>query len=329
MTGNDLEYQIDNFSKFVAATKQELSKSIVGMNDVISTSLTALFAGGHLLLEGAPGLGKTILVKSLAKVLGLNFSRVQFTADLMPSDLTGTQVLQQDRDGRREFEFKPGPIFANLVLADEVNRSGPKTQSSLLEAMAEHQVSVLGKTYPLSSPFLVMATQNPIELEGTYPLPEAQLDRFLFKVLVEAPSSAELKEILRRTTSAETSEPRQITREGEASSLICDFQQLVRRVVIPQGLDDIIVGLMQNLTPTSNSAVKLAKEYVRYGPGTRAAQALIMGAKVQALMDKRANIDIQDIRAIAKPALRHRLILNFQAQAEDVTADEIIADALS
>lgn len=312
------------FADSFTAIEKEISRVIVGMEDTIRMTLAAIFAGGHVLLEGAPGLGKTLLVKSIAQAMGLSFHRIQFTSDLMPSDITGTQVLTEDENARRRFVFKPGPVFANIILADEVNRAGPKTQSALLEAMEEKQVSVLGETYKLSEPFFVLATQNPIELEGTYPLPEAQLDRFLFKLLIVSPTAMHLKEILARTTGSNNAQIRMLMPPNEIAATIMGMRTLVRRVLVAPPLEDLLVGMIFALTPGTNNCTELVSQYVRFGPGPRAAQAVLLTAKVFALLDNRINVSYQDIKLTLVPALRHRIILNYQAEAEGVTADQII-----
>lgn len=322
--GKEMMAEVQRFTETFRAIEKEIDRVIVGMSDVVELTLAAIFAGGHVLLEGAPGLGKTLLVKSIANTLGLSFHRIQFTSDLMPSDITGTQVLSEDESGRRKFQFKPGPIFANIVLADEVNRAGPKTQSALLEAMEERQVSILGDTYLLPNPFFVLATQNPVELEGTYPLPEAQLDRFIFKLLVPSPSAQELKEILARTTGAQVPAAQPIMPPAELVHRLLGMRQLVRRVIVAPPLEDLLVGMMFSLTPQSVSATELVSQYVRFGPGPRGAQSVLLAAKVLALLDGRINLSYQDILRTLVPALRHRLILNYQAEAEGVTADQII-----
>ena len=258
--------------------------------------------------------------------MGLSFNRVQFTSDLMPSDITGTQVLTEDESGRRRFEFKPGPIFANIVLADEVNRAGPKTQSSLLEAMEEKQVTVFGQTHQLPQPFFVLATQNPIELEGTYPLPEAQLDRFLFKLVVSPPSAQALKEILSRTTGSRSAEISPVFSPEETVRRILSMRELVREVSVAAPLEDVLVGIVFALTPGSNSASNLVSEYVRFGPGPRGAQAVLLTAKVFALLDGRLNLSYEDIEAVVVPALRHRIIVNYQAEAEGISTEAIIEE---
>ena len=312
------------FNRAFRDLEQQVGKAIVGMNDVVRLTLTAIFGGGHVLLEGVPGLGKTLLVKSMARVLGLTFKRIQFTPDLMPSDVTGTQVLTEDDSGKRRFVFKPGPVFANLLLADEINRATPKTQSALLEAMEERQVTVLDETHKLPAPFFVLATQNPVELEGTYPLPEAQLDRFMLKLLVPAPSSVQLKEILTRTTGIMEAQLETVFPAGQGATSIDAFKNLVRCVVVADPIFEILVRMISALTPTNSFATEYTKKYVRFGPGPRGSQAVILAAKVQALLDGRFNLSFDDIKAVFLPALRHRLILNFQAEADGISADTII-----
>lgn len=319
---------LQDFQRYFRAVETEVKKVIVGMPDILNLTLTAIFAGGHVLLEGAPGLGKTLLVKSIAQTLGLTFHRIQFTSDLMPSDITGTQVISEDETGQRHFIFRPGPVFSNIVLADEVNRAGPKTQSALLEAMEEKQVTVLGTTHILPKPYFVLATQNPIELEGTYPLPEAQLDRFMFKLLLSPPTPAELKEILARTTGSVYYQPQTLLPPEESAKVIMHMRELVRRVLVAAPLEDILMGIIFALTPGSSTCADKVSEYVRFGPGPRGAQSVLLAAKVLALLDGRLNISTEDLRAAVKPALRHRLILNYQAEAEGVTADEIIQAAM-
>jgi MoxR-like ATPase len=321
-----LEQGIRDFQSSFQTIEREVRNTIVGMNEVVRSTLAAICARGHVLLEGAPGLGKTLLVKSLARALGLTFKRVQFTPDLMPSDITGTQVLTEEAGGARRFVFKQGPVFANIVLADEINRATPKTQASLLEAMEERQVTVLDQTYPLPQPFFVLATQNPIELEGTYPLPEAQLDRFLVKVLVPAPSSVELKEILARTTGTTVPEVNPVFSADKALGEIVWMQEIVRHVVISDPLQDVLVRIIAALTPGSEFATDSVKQYVRFGPGPRGAQSVVLAAKVNALLDGRINISFDDIRQVLHSTLRHRLILQFQAEADGVSADDLLGE---
>ena len=323
---NQLEQAINSFRQTFTTAENEIGKVIVGMKDVVRGALSAIFAGGHVLLEGVPGLGKTLLVKTISQSLGIDFKRIQFTPDLMPSDVTGTQVLTEDGAGHRRFEFKPGPIFANVVLADEINRATPKTQAALLEAMEERQVTVLGETYKLPKPFFVLATQNPVELEGTYPLPEAQLDRFLMKVLVSPPSSAELKEILLRTTGTQTANVAPLFPSKGACDELEALRLLVRHVIISTPMQEVIARVMAALTPQSTFATPKVKKYVRFGPGPRGAQSVVLIAKVNALLDSRINLAFDDIRAALLPALRHRMILNFHADADGVTSDQLIEE---
>jgi MoxR-like ATPase len=313
------------FQEIFGRIEAEIREVIVGHADIIRKVLVAFFAGGHVLLEGAPGLGKTLLVKSLSRALGLSFKRVQFTPDLMPADIIGTQLLMET-EGRRDFQFKQGPIFAHLVLADEINRATPKTQSAVLEAMEERQVTAFGVTYRMESPFMVLATENPIELEGTYPLPEAQLDRFFFKLLVAHPTPEELMEILHRTTRAGEQDAAEVLAEG-AHAVIARMQLLLRQVLIAAPLEEYVVRLVHSTQPDGdrkNGALAEVKDYIRYGSSPRGAQAIILGAKGNALVEGRVHVSYDDIAAVVYPSLRHRLILNFQAEAENVTADQIL-----
>jgi MoxR-like ATPase len=302
----------------------EVSRVIVGQHDVIRYSLIALLADGHLLLEGVPGLGKTMLVRTLGTALQLEFKRVQFTPDLMPADIIGTDMLEISQIGERRFRFHRGPIFTGLLLADEVNRATPKTQSALLEAMQERQVTVGGVTYPLPRPFLVLATQNPIELEGTYPLPEAQLDRFLFKINISYPSADELVQIIDRTTGIETPSANPVVDHAGINAM----QTLVRGVPVATPLRQYAADLTVATHPDSATAPAIVKSVVRYGVSPRGAQALILGAKACALIDGRYNAAIEDIRGVAYAALRHRLILNYEAQADGITPDMVIEKVL-
>jgi MoxR-like ATPase len=299
----------------------ELSKVIVGQRKIIEEILIALFSGGHILIIGVPGLAKTLLVKSLAKILDLKFSRIQFTPDLMPSDIVGTDIIEEDPDtGRRYFRFVPGPVFANMILADEINRTPPKTQSALLEAMQELRVTVSGRTYTLDPPFFVLATQNPIEQEGTYPLPEAQLDRFMFNLYIDYPSEDEEMEIVRTTTS---------TYEGELNVVlsreeILEVQKLVRKVPVPDHVISYAVRLVRASRPSSDGTHEMVKEYVSYGAGPRASQYLILGAKARALLKGRSVPSTEDVRNVAYPVLRHRVLTNFNAEAEGIKSEDVI-----
>jgi len=321
--------ELEKFQEVFKRLETAVRKVIVGHDDIIRKVLIAFFAGGHVLLEGVPGLGKTLLVKSLSHALGMSFKRIQFTPDLMPSDIVGTQVLAES-NGRREFQFKKGPIFAHVVLADEINRATPKTQSAVLEAMEEKQVTVFGESYTLESPFMVLATQNPIELEGTYPLPEAQLDRFFFKLLVAPPSPAELREILKRTTGAETEDTAKVL-PNDGAALINDMKLLLRQVLIAPPIEDYVVRLVhatQPNLPNGNTTIAPVKSYLRFGSSPRGAQSVILGAKGNALAEGRVHVSYEDIEKVVYPALRHRLILNFQAEAENVDEDQIIAEVI-
>lgn len=319
--------RVSEFRRSFACAEAEIGKVIVGHREVIRKVLTALFAGGHVLIEGVPGLGKTLLVKIAAESLGLSFKRIQFTPDLMPSDIIGTQLLTEN-DGRREFSFKAGPIFAHVVLGDEINRATPKTQSAVLEAMEEHQVTVFGTTYLLEAPFFVLATQNPIELEGTYPLPEAQMDRFLFKVVIGAPKPDELREILNRTTGAVTYNPEPIFGPHDAAAKIEELKLLVREVMVAEPLERYIISIIAAVTPGGPGTLPEVSQYLRFGPSPRGAQALILCAKVNALLDGRVSVSYDDVNDAIAPSLRHRLLRNFQAEAENITPESILDTAL-
>ena len=321
--------QPEQFQQVFNRLEAEVQKVIVGHNDLIRKILIAFFAGGHVLLEGVPGLGKTLLVKALTHALGMSFKRIQFTPDLMPSDIVGTEVLT-DTSGRREFQFKKGPIFAHVVLADEINRATPKTQSAVLEAMEEKQVTVFGESHVLTSPFIVLATQNPIELEGTYPLPEAQLDRFFFKLLVTPPAPPELREILKRTTGAEIPDAGRVLPDDNGD-LVNGMKQLLRQVMIAPPIEDYVVRLVhatQTDGQNGGAARTRVKQYIRFGCSPRGAQALILGAKGNALVEGRVHVSYEDVEKITLPALRHRIILNFQAEAENITADQVIGEVM-
>ena len=320
-----LEPRLQQFRTTFRRIQQEMGKLIVGQDDVIESVLVALFAGGHVLLEGVPGLGKTMLVRTLGEAVNLQFSRIQFTPDLMPADIVGTNIIHEDEHGRRTFQFRAGPVFANLLLADEINRATPKTQSALLEAMQEAHVTVGGQQHPLPKPFLVLATQNPLEMEGTYPLPEAQLDRFLFKVKVRYPSSDELHTILDRTTSAAI--PRVEKVISDAAELMA-LREVVRQVPLVREVQEHAVRLVLATHPDDPGASGLSKKYVRYGASPRGAQALILAAKIHALLDGRCHVAKADISKAALAALRHRVILNFEGEAEGKTSDEVIGEIL-
>jgi|SRR5579864_868602 len=320
----EMKQQLDQFRADFEALRREIGKVIVGHEEIVDGTLTALIAGGHVLLEGVPGLGKTLLVRTLADALHLKFQRIQFTPDLMPADLIGTNVVLETPEGHRKFEFQPGPVFANLVLADEINRATPKTQSALLEAMQEKSVTIAGKTHVLQRPFFVLATQNPLEMEGTYPLPEAQLDRFFFKLLVQFPSALEIEMILDRTT--EAVEPRaEPIFDGKH---ILDLARLARLIPIADELRRYGISLVLATHPESEHATELTRRYVRYGSSPRGAQAIILAAKIRAILDHRYHVSREDLREVAHPALRHRLILNFEGQAENIQADDVIDNVL-
>jgi MoxR-like ATPase len=317
---------IADFVQRARDIERELRKVIVGQHEAVGQVLMALFAGGHVLLEGVPGLGKTLLVRTLGEVLSLRFSRIQFTPDLMPADIVGTTIVSEDLDGRRALRFQAGPVFANIVLADEINRATPKTQSALLEAMQEQTVSAGNTTRLLPRPFFVLATQNPLEMEGTYPLPEAQLDRFLFKVQVPFPRHAELEDILRRTIRAdEGSQPTTVAQADDVLRML----RVAREVVVAPHLVTYAVRLVLATHPREAAAPAAVRQYVRHGASPRGLQALVAGAQVRALLEDRFNISRDDLNEVALPALRHRLILGFEAQADGVTPDRLISDVLA
>jgi MoxR-like ATPase len=318
------EQAIESFRETYAGLRSEIGKMIVGHESIVESTLIALFAGGHVLLEGVPGLGKTLLVRTLSEVLELSFNRIQFTPDLMPADILGTNLVMETTGGRREFQFQRGPIFAHLILADEINRATPKTQSALLEAMQEHQVTAGGELRKLVEPFFVMATQNPIDQEGTYPLPEAQLDRFFFKILVGYPSAEELTEVLSRTTSGARA---QVARVLNRESLL-ELMNLVREVPVASHVKDYAVRLVLATHPRTETAVPISTQYLRFGSSPRGGQTLLLAGKVRALIQGRFNVSFDDLEAVAYPALRHRLIPNFEAEAEGITTDHIIAQVL-
>ena len=314
----------EQFRDTTTAIQREVGKVIVGQRDLIRHTLITLLAGGNALLEGVPGLGKTMLVRTLAEAIDCAFSRIQFTPDLMPADIVGTNIIVEDDEGHREFRFEAGPVFANLLLADEINRATPKTQSALLEAMQEHSVTVSKTTYPLQEPFFVLATQNPLEMEGTYPLPEAQLDRFFFKVDVPFPTTGELVEIANRTTGAQ--EPQADSVAGGA--MIVRMQKLARGVPIASHVTEYAARLVKATHPDDPGAPEIVRRYVRYGASPRGVQAMILAGKIIALLDGRYNVAFDDLCTAALPALRHRLILNFEGQAEGISSDEVIKEIL-
>ena len=302
----------------------ELHKRIVGQGEVIELVLQTLFVGGNSLIVGVPGLAKTLLIQTLAEVLALKFTRIQFTPDLMPSDITGTDIIQEDESGKRQMVFAPGPIFSNIVLADEINRTPPKTQSALLEAMQEHRVTIQGRTYELQEPFYVFATQNPIELEGTYPLPEAQLDRFMFHIIMEHPPEEEELDVVRRTTAV--IDPH-YTRPVSGADLVA-FQRLVRRVPVAEAVFRYALSLVRTSRPKSPNAPESVKKWVAFGASVRAAQYLVLGAKSRALTNGRYHVTFDDIKTMAHPVMRHRVLTNFRAESEGISTDTIIDELL-
>ena len=324
MTTMTTERRAEHLRELAHRIMSEVSRVIVGQTEVIRDTVVALIAGQNVLLEGVPGLGKTQLVRTLSQVLDLSFSRIQFTPDLMPADITGTNVLVEPADGRRGFRFEAGPIFAHLVLADEINRATPKTQSALLEAMQERQVSVGRQVHALERPFFVMATQNPIEMEGTYPLPEAQIDRFMFKLVVDYPSGDELGEIIGRTTGAQVPD---VSKVATGDDLI-DMGEFARRVAIAPHVESYVVTLVKATHPSDARAHDMTRQYVRYGASPRAAQALVLAGKVYALLDGRYNVSFEDVRRAVKPSMRHRILLNFEAEAQGVTSEGVLDQIL-
>jgi MoxR-like ATPase len=325
MTATAVAQSIEQFRDRFSRITQEVARRIVGHDEIVNGTVTSLLAGGHVLLEGIPGVGKTSLVHTLADALHLTFSRIQFTPDLMPADIVGTNIVQEHSHGGTFFEFQPGPIFANVVLADEINRATPKTQSALLEAMQDVSVSVGKTTYPLEQPFLVMATQNPIEMEGTYPLPEAQLDRFFFKLKVTYPGEAQLHEILDRTT-RETD--RTVTRVVDGPEIM-EMRRVARSVPIARPVQAYAIRLTLGSHPGSPYATPLVTRYVRYGASPRAAQTLVLAGKIQAINRGEAFVSIDDIRSAALPALRHRILLNFEGEADEVDTDSIVNELIA
>ncbi len=319
-----IQEQAEEFRNRYRAVRDEIGKVIVGHDEIVHGVLTAMFVGGHCLLEGVPGLGKTMLVRTLAETLSLDFNRIQFTPDLMPADILGTNMIVEDEHGRRHFEFQRGPIFTQICLADEINRATPKTQSALLETMQEGTVTVAGTRYELDKPFFVMATQNPIEQEGTYPLPEAQLDRFLFKLVVGYSSRAELNTIVERTTRG----VRIDVQKSMDGPEILKWQKLVREVILAKHVQDYIVRLVLATHPGGSLAADVTNQYVRWGSSPRGAQTLTLASKVRALLEGRFNVSFEDVRRVFLPSMRHRVLLNFEAQAEGIEVDQILLDIL-
>jgi MoxR-like ATPase len=316
--------EVEAFTKTIGLLREEVAKVIVGNREIVDGVLTCMLAGSHALLEGVPGLGKTMLVRTLAEALHLQFARIQFTPDMMPADIIGTTVIEETAGGAKSFSFRKGPIFANIVLADEVNRATPKTQSALLEAMQEHRVTVSKTSYTLDEPFFVLATQNPLESEGTYPLPEAQLDRFFFKLHVGFPGRQELHGILDRTTGVAMPKVSPVLNKEQ----ILQMQHLVREVPISQHVQDYAVRLLLSTHPTEPASLDMVKRFVKFGSSPRGAQALLLAAKIRALFEGRFAASIDDVRVVALPALRHRVLLNFEGEAEGVRTDEVLKEIM-
>ncbi len=320
-----VEAEVKQFVTEIQRLREEVAKMIVGQTEIVEGVITCLLANGHALLEGVPGLGKTMLVRTLAEAVTLNFSRVQFTPDLMPADILGTNMIQEDESGQKKYEFQQGPIFCNILLADEINRATPKTQSALLEAMQEKSVTVANETFHLEPPFFVMATQNPLEMEGTYPLPEAQLDRFMFKLMVNFPSREDMHNILDRTTRSEQPQVEPVI-DGPK---IVKLRELVRQVPVAQQVQDYAIRVLEATHLDTAESLPVTKKYLRFGASPRGAQSMLLGAKIKALLDGRFSASCEDIRAVAPACLRHRLILNFEGEAEGVGTDDIIGEILN
>jgi MoxR-like ATPase len=322
--GESMERRAEEFVARYAAVREQIGRVIVGHDEIVHGVLTCLFVGGHCLLEGVPGLGKTLLVRSLAEALSLKFSRIQFTPDLMPADILGTNMVMELPDGKRVFEFQSGPIFTQICLADEINRATPKTQSAMLETMQEGSVTIAGHMYRLERPFFVMATQNPIEQEGTYPLPEAQLDRFFFKLVVGYSTRAELSTIIDRTTRGEFATVQKVMDGAE----ILRWQQLVREVILAPHVQDYLVRLTLATHPNGPFALPATNQYIRWGSSPRGAQTMALASKVRALLEGRYNVSFEDVRRVFLPAMRHRVLMNFEAQAEGIEPDQVLLDLL-
>lgn len=322
---DELKQQLDDFRRDFSRLRDEIGRVVVGQREILDDTLTALIAGGHVLLEGVPGLGKTLTVRTLADALDLSFHRIQFTPDLMPADLIGTNVVVETPEGGKTFRFQEGPLFANVLLADEINRATPKTQSALLESMQDHSVTVAGTTHVLSEPFFVMATQNPLEMEGTYPLPEAQLDRFFVKLMVPYPTAADLETILDRTTESETVRAEAVL-TGER---MLQMSALARQVPVADEVRRYGIALVLATHPEHAQAPESTRQFVRYGSSPRGLQALILGAKIRAILDSRFHVARDDLQAMVLPALRHRLILNFEGQAEGISTDEVLQQLIA
>jgi MoxR-like ATPase len=320
----EMQKLAEEFRKRYAAIRVQIGRVIVGHDDIVQGVLTAMFVGGHCLLEGVPGLGKTMLIRTLSETMNLDFNRIQFTPDLMPSDILGTNMIVENQEGRRAFEFQKGPIFTQICLADEINRATPKTQSALLETMQEGTVTVAGHRYELKKPFFVLATQNPIEQEGTYPLPEAQLDRFMFKLVVGYSGREELNTIIDRTTTGTIITPEKVMDGAE----IVKWQQLVRQVILAPHVQDYIARLILATHPEGPHAIDATNQFIRWGASPRGAQTIALASKVRALLDGRYNVSFEDIRRVYLPAMRHRVVLNFEAQSEGLSTDKVLLDIL-
>jgi len=320
-----VEAEVNKFVAEIVRLREEVAKMIVGQAEIVEGVITCLLANGHALLEGVPGLGKTMLVRTLAEAVSLNYSRIQFTPDLMPADILGTNMIQEDETGAKKYVFQQGPVFCNILLADEINRATPKTQSALLEAMQEKSVTVANETFRLPPPFIVLATQNPLEMEGTYPLPEAQLDRFMFKLMVTFPTRANMHDILDRTTRSEEPQVEPVI-DGPK---ILELRDLVRQVPVAQQVQDYAIRVLEATHLDTAEALPVTKKYLRFGASPRGAQSMLLGAKIKALLDGRFSASCEDIRAVAPACLRHRLILNFEGEAEGVGTDDIIGEILN